>query len=57
MYVVLTSNSEMSLYPFCTCACYAQSCHSSYSAVELVGLVLDHHYYEPSLIAEALQMP
>jgi hypothetical protein len=25
--------------------------------VELVGLVLDHHHHEPSLIAEALQTP
>lgn len=27
------------------------------AAVQLVRLVLDHYYYEPSLIAEALQMP
>jgi hypothetical protein len=39
------------------CAHCAQFRRSSYSAVELVKLVLNYYYYEPSLIAEALQTP
>lgn len=31
---------------------YAQSLFSSYSAVKLVGLCLNHPYYEPSYTAE-----
>jgi hypothetical protein len=27
---------------------YTKSCYSSYSAVELVRLVLDYYYYKPS---------
>ena len=48
-YVVLAFNlKNISEYLFGTFARCALSCRSSYSAVELVGLVLDHYYHEPS---------
>jgi hypothetical protein len=48
---------KISLYYFCTCARYAQSRCSFYSAVQLVRLVLDYYHHKPSLIAKALQTP
>jgi hypothetical protein len=56
-YVVLASDSEHISVYFCTCARYAQSRCSSHSAVQLVGLFIDHHYREPSWTAQQPQRP
>jgi hypothetical protein len=50
--VVSEQIQKMPLYPSCMLARCVQSLHSFHSAVELVGLFLNHHHHKPSSTAQ-----